>query len=631
MPASLSHATRWTDGFWAERVATCRQRTIPALWKRMEGTEPTHYLQNFRIAAGLVTGGPEVRHRGAPFNDGDFYKLLEASCASLAQHPDPALEAKVEEAVVLIGKAQRPDGYIHTRSQIKQQAPFLEPTDFELYNMGHLLSAACTHHTVTGRESFLTIARKTADFLERAFAAPTPQLARFGICPSHYLGLLHLYDTTKEPRYLALAKRFVDMKDIVPEVGAGDDNQDRVPFRQQTEAVGHAVRANYLYAGAAALFAQTGDRTLWAVLERVWESVTTKKLSLTGGCGALYDGASPDGSEEQKTITRTHQAYGRSYQLPHQTAHNETCASVGLVLWAWEMFQCQPEVRYIDTLEQALYNTVLAGVSLGGDAFFYNNPLRALKQQPAPLRWPRTRAAFFSSFCCPPNVARTVAQVSRFAYSQAENALWVNLYGSNTLEAEGIKLVQETRYPWDGTVTLTITQCPETLKLRIPAWADGASLAVNGKRVREKCLPGTYATLTRAWKTGDRVTLTLPLPVQLIEAHPLVEEARNQLAVQRGPLIYCLESADLPPRSSLLDIALPGTVQLTPRFDPALLGGVVVLEGRALVRVSSPKNTEALYRVYKPTPPRSIDLRLVPYFAWGNRGNSEMSVWLPHA
>ena len=631
MPAAVKElplgVARWTEGFWSERVSVCRQRTIPALWKLMEGTEPTHYLQNFRIAAGLVEG----RHRGAPFNDGDFYKLLEAACTTLATHPDTALEAKIEDAIKIIGKAQQPDGYLHTRSQLKPQPPFLEPTDFELYNMGHLLTAACVHHSVTGRESFLSIARKTADFLDRAFATPTPELARFGICPSHYMGLLALYKTTHEPRYLALAKRFVDMKDIVPAVGGGDDNQDRIAFRQQTEAVGHAVRANYLYAGAAELYAETGDKSLWDVLEKVWTSVVTKKLAVTGGCGALYDGASPDGSEQQKTITRTHQAYGRSYQLPNQSAHNETCASVGLVLWAWRMFLVSGDARFMDMLERALYNGVLCGVSLEGTAFFYNNPLRTLDQQPAPLRWPRTRVAFLSSFCCPPNVARTVAQSARYAYALSpDNAtLWVNLYGASALQTEHIALTQTTHYPWEGKITLTLERCTETLKLRIPRWAEEATLKVNGKAVPVQA--GAYVTLRSAWQPGDVVELHLPMPAQLLAAHPLVEEARNQIAVQRGPLVYCLESSDLPKGVRLLDVALPGETALTPRHEAPLLGGVTLLEGRARARSSPAKTTNDLYRLYKPTPVRTIDLRLVPYFAWANRGSSEMSVWLPLA
>jgi DUF1680 family protein len=634
-------AVRWTRGFWAERFDVCRRRTIPALWSLMEGTERSHYLENFRIAAGIKEG----RHRGAPFNDGDFYKLLEAACATLAVVPDAALERRIEEAVGIIGKAQRADGYLHTRVQIRQRngdaeaRPLHDPLDFELYNMGHLLTAACLHHRVTGRDSLLAVARKTADFLDETFRRPTPDLARLSVCPSHYMGTVDLYRTTGEPRYRELAKRFLDLRDIVPP-GGGDDNQDRIPFRQQREAIGHAVRANYLYAGAADVYAETGDRTLWEPLEPIWESVVQRKMYITGGCGALYDGASPDGAENQKTITRVHQAYGRNYQLPNQTAHSETCASIGSALWNERMFRVTGEARFMDMVELALYNSVLSGVSLDGTDFFYVNPLRCLDTQPGELRWPRTRTPYFSSFCCPPNVARTIARVSGYAYGTSDTALWVNLYGSSTIttalpNGPTVTFTQETEYPWDGRVRLRLDACDGSpdfaLNLRIPGWAESAIVRVNGGRIREKPRPGTYCELRRTWRIGDMVELELPLRPQLMETHPLVEETRNHIAVRRGPLVYCLESPDLPPGVRLLDVMLPAKAELTARHDAALLGGVTVLEGRALVR-SAPAPTigdAPLYRVFRATPTKSVPIRLIPYFAWGNRGPAEMSVWLP--
>lgn len=628
---------RWTRGFWAERFAACRDRTVPGLGALMAGTAHSHYRENFRIAAGLSAG----RYRGAPFNDGDFYKWLEAACALLAVSEVPGLSRQVEETIGIIGMAQRGDGYLHTRTLIRQKNgdagahPFQDPLDFELYNMGHLLTAACVHYRATGCESLLTIACKTADFLDTTFRVPTREHARFCICPSHYMGTVALYRVTGEKRYRDLAQRFLDMRDLIPE-SAGDDNQDRIPFRQQTEAIGHAVRANYLYAGAADLYAETGDRSLWEPLERIWQNVVEKKISITGGCGALYDGASPDGAEDQKHITRVHQSYGRNYQLPNLTAHNETCASIGSVLWNWRMFLITGEPRFIDQVETALYNSVLSGVSLAGTEFFYVNPLRCLDTLPGELRWPRTRVPYVSSFCCPPNVARTIAEVAKYTYSLSENTLWVNLYGSSTLttalpDGRELTLSQETSYPWEGRISLRFDSLKGegafALKVRIPHWAEGATVHINGEAVRESPQPSTYLTLSRKWRTGDQVELHLPMPPHLIESHPLVEETRNQAAVRRGPLIYCMESADLSPGTHLLDVLLPSDIALTARHDTRLLGGVTVLEGDALIRPST--ETAMLYRKLQASPLKTIPVRLIPYFAWGNRGPTEMSVWLP--
>ncbi len=633
---------RWTQGFWADRFALCRDKTLPGLWSVMEGTNYSQFYQNFRIAAGLAEG----RHRGAPFNDGDFYKYLEAACAVLAATPDPELAQRLEEVVVVIAKAQRADGYIHTPILIAQRNrasslnpqpstlnPFQDRLQFELYNMGHLLTAACVHHRVTGRTNFLSVACKAADFLEQAFRNPTPELARNSICPSHYMGLVELYRTTREPRYLELARKFLAMRDLITD--GSDDNQDRIPLPQQTNAVGHAVRANYLYAGAADLFAETGDRKWWAPLERIWTNVTERKMYLTGGCGALYDGASPDAVKDQKTISRVHQAYGRDYQLPQFTAHGETCANIGNVLWNWRMFLVTGEARFVDVLELALYNSVLSGVSLDGTNFFYVSTLRALEPPPVELRWPHKRVPFLSSFCCPPNLARTVAEAGAYAYARAEDTLYVNLYGSSVLTTtlQNLKLSQESDYPLNGRVRLTVLECgehPFALKLRIPGWTRKATVRLNGLLVEPSPVPSSYFSLRRAWQPGDTVDLDLPMPVNLIEANPFVEETLNQLAVKRGPLVYCLESADLPPGVRILDVLLPDNIDLIARYAGRLLGGVVVLEGKGLVRRPEPWAGH-LYREFHPSSAQPVNLRCIPYFAWGNRGASEMTVWLPLA
>lgn len=628
--------TRWTGGFWKERFDICRTATVPHLWRVMRGTEYSQYLENFRIAAGLTEG----RHRGAAFNDGDFYKWLEAAVVVNAAAPEPNLTAAIDEAVRAIRGAQRTDGYLHTRIQLRQKQgdanarPFRDPLQFEAYCLGHLMTAACVHHRLTGRNDLLDCARKSADFLDATSRNATPEFARCAICPSHYMGLVELYRTTREPRYLELAKRLVALRDTIKD--GSDDNQDRLLFREQRRAHGHAVRANYLYAGAADLYAETGDRTLLGPLTAVWDDLVTTKLAITGGCGALYDGASPDGSREQRQIGRVHQAYGREYQLPQSTAHNETCAAVGLALWSWRMLQITGEAKYADVLELVLHNALLAGVSLDGTSFFYTNTLRQLDRMPTELRWSRTRQPYFGSFCCPPNVARLVAESSNYVYGVADKAVWVHLYGASELATDvpgvgRMKLTQETEYPWDGRVKLTVgVERPATfeVRVRIPAWTRGATVTVNGAATDEPVKSGSYCGIRREWRGGDTVALTLPMPARLVEAHPLVEEARNQVAVMRGPLVYCMESTELPAGVAVLDVAQPTGIELRPRFDAQLLGGVTVLEGRAAAKTGSAWGRE-LYREAAPAASKPIELRLIPYFAWANRRRSEMTVWMP--
>jgi DUF1680 family protein len=631
-PVGIADA-RWTTGFWADRFGVCRTTTIPALGAVMEGTEHSQFLHNFRIAAGLEAG----RHRGPPWNDGDLYKWLEAAAAVYAVTRDPALEKQMDAAIAVIAQAQRADGYLHTPVLIANRngaaaKPFQDRLHFEMYNFGHLFTAACVHHRATGKKTFLAVAVKAADFLCRAFEHPTPELAQSAVCPSHYMGTVELFRTTGEAKYLRLAVKFLDLRDTA--AGGTDDNQDRLPFRKQTAAAGHAVRATYLYAGAADLYAETGDATLLEPLNKVWANVVARKMYLTGACGALFDGASPDGSKDQKQIARVHQAFGRDYQLPNSTAHNETCAAVGSALWNWRMLQISGEAKYADVLELVLYNALLAGVSLDGRRFFYTNTLRQLDTMPAPLRWSRAREEWIRCFCCPPNVARTVAEASGYAYGRSDRGVWVHLFGGSTLDTtlpdgRRLKLKQETNYPWDGRVKITLESAPPgevSLFFRVPGWAGGATLAVNGKPV--PAAAGRYAEVRRVWAAGDVVELMLPMKPRLVEAHPLVEEARNQVAVMRGPLVYCLESHDLPKGVGVQAVALPRGIAFTPRFDRGLLGGVAVLEGKAEAATDALWG-DALYREFKPAAPRPVDIKLIPYYAWANRGKSEMTVWMP--
>jgi uncharacterized protein len=628
-------AARWTRGFWADRFELCRTQMVPRMESLMEGTNYSQFFRNFEIAAGLAEG----RSRGAQFNDGDFYKWLEAACATLAETKDARLEARLDEIISVIARAQRADGYLHTPVLIRQRngdanaVPFQDRNNFEMYNLGHLMTAASMHYRVTGKTNLLTVARKAADFLEATFRGASPEAARSSVCPSHYMGLTDLYRVTHDPRYLALAKKLLELRGEIQD--GGDDNQDRIPFSRQTNAMGHAVRANYLYAGVADVFLETGDQDLWRPLGPIWTNVVAQKMYITGGCGALYDGASPDGAKDQKSITRVHQAYGRNYQLPNITAYSETCANIGNVLWNWRLFLATGEARYMDVAELALYNSVLSAGSLDGTNYFYTNPLRLTDPLPAELRWSRTRVPFVSSFCCPPNLVRTIAESAGYAYGKSADAIWVNLYGSSTLKTETaagqtVRLTQETEYPWNGRVRLTIQECGErefALKLRIPGWANGATVKLNNRAV-DSPAPAGYFEIRRAWRPGDVVELDLPMPVRLMEANPLVEEDLNQVAVQRGPIVYCLESPDLPRGTRMADVTIPADFKPAARYDSRLLGGVVVLEGTAAARSASDW-TGQLYREARPSSERPASIRLVPYFAWGNRGATEMAVWIP--
>lgn len=646
---------RWTSGFWFDRFELCRTNMLPSLGRLMEGTNYSQFFRNFEIAAGLKEG----RYRGAPFNDGEIYKLMQAASAAYAIEPNEYFRSNLDRAIAVIAQAQRDDGYIHTpvlvaiRNGDTNAAPFKDRHNFEMYNLGHLFTAACVHHQATGQTNFLAIAIKAADFLCRTFSNSTPEAARSSVCPSHYMGTIDLYRETGDPRYLELAKKLFTVRSEVAD--GGDDNQDRIPFEKQREAVGHAVRANYLYAGAADLFMETGDTNLWQPLDPIWHNLTEQKMYLTGGCGALFDGASPYGAKDQKTITRTHQAYGHNYELPNTTAHNETCANIGNVLWNWRMFLVTGEARFMDVAELALYNSVLSGMALDGTNFFYVNPLRNTDPLPVELRWQHQRVPFVSSFCCPPNLARTLAGLSQFAYAQsggsdasspgkpgdggvaATSAIWVNLYGGSVLETElpgvgKVKLAQETEYPWSGRVRIKIlseTQKGFALNLRIPGWAKDASVRLN-LQPAQPAKPGSYFELPRQWQAGDIVDLDLPMPVRMMEANPLVEETVNQVAFQRGPVVYCLESPDLPSGVKITDVRVPAGMRFFARFDPRLLGGVVVLDGKVLTRAGEGWNGK-LYREVLSDKFQTNNVKLIPYSVWQNRGPSEMSVWLPRA
>ena len=629
---------RWTGGFWGDRFRVCRDSMVPNMWRLLDNTKLSHAFENFRIAAGLDTGS----HEGPPFMDGDFYKWLEAAAAVYAVTRDKGLDSLMDSVISVIGKAQRPDGYLHTPTIIRgrkdpaEGIAFRDPSGFEAYNMGHLMTAACIYFWATGKRTLLKIAEKAVDCMAAYYKHASPDLARSSVCPSHYMGLVELYRTTRNKKYLELAEELIDLRSKVTD--GTDQNQDRIPFRDQTTATGHAVRANYLYAGVADVYMETGDTTLKKPLDLIWNDVVHRKIYVTGGCGALYDGVSPDGtSYSPPRIQQVHQAYGRDYQLPNFTAHDETCANIGNVMWNWRMFLMTGEARYMDVLELALYNSVLSGISLNGKDFLYANPLATNDRLPFHLRWSKDRVPYIGlSFCCPPNVVRTIAESSDYAYSLSQKGLWVNLYGSNRLattlrDGAPLRVVQQSNYPWDGRIQIRMEEVPShpiTVFVRIPGWARSATVSVNGDKLTASPRPGSYFPIRRQWKAGDRISLSLPMPTELIQANPLVEETRNQVAVKRGPLVYCLESSDLPGKEHLLDIEIPRNVQFKPVPVTIADTKITALEGEALLR-EQPDWKDRLYRPIGESVPVPIPVKLIPYFAWGNDGHTDMEVWIP--
>lgn len=639
---------RWESGFWGRIHERTRDVTVPRMWDSLRDPAISPGLRNFEMAAGLVEG----EHTGPPFMDGDFYKWLEAAIARLETDPDPELAETVEAVAQLIASVQREDGYLHTPTLIAERhrseaAALADRFHFETYNLGHLITAAVRHYEVTGSTTLLDVARGAASFLEDLATNKPLELARSAICPSHYMAVIELYRATDDERYLRLGEAFLRVRD---DFEGGDDNQDRLPVREQTAVAGHAVRANYLYAGLADLVAETGDDELIGVLEELWRDAVDTKLYVTGGSGALYDGASPDGSPWQEQISRVHQAYGRAYQLPHTTAHAESCANIGMVLWSERMLALTADARYADVIERVAFNALLAGISLAGSEFFYTNPLRQVRDLPFALRRAgdtglhpvpppppsdeRLRESYLSCFCCPPNTARTLARFHERAASSSEHGLHVHQYGGSVLrhtapDGRVLGLREQSDYPWDGRIVFTVEEVEGggmPLHLRIPGWSSNASLTVDGERMPAPDA-GAYATVDREWRVGDVVELDLPMPVRVLRGHRLAEDLVNQVAVQRGPVVYCLESADLPPGVRLEQAALRRGAQFAPVETEIAGERLVALETELAVLPGG--DGDALYEDLENEPVGSARARLIPYFAWGNRGPSEMSVWLP--
>ncbi len=655
-------ATQWTGGFWKERFDVFHKASIPSMYKTWKSKEGKGW-NNFLVASGHMEG----EHHGPAFHDGDMYKWCESLAAVYAVTRDPELDVIMDEFISLVAASQREDGYIHTQVNIaelnakKKRAENKDNTvvgtatgkgtdgalgnklNFETYNLGHLITSALVHKRATGKTTFYNVALKAADFLIN-FAKTNPdELAKCAVCPSHYMAVAELYRETGEQKYLDLAQTLIDIRGSQPD--GTDDNQDREPFREQYTARGHSVRANYLYAGATDLYVESGEEQLMKNLQPIWEDIVYRKMYITGGCGALYNGVSPDGTDYKPVNwQQIHQAYGRPYQLPQSTAHNETCANIGNMLFNWRMLQATGDAKYADIVETCLYNSILTGISLDGTKYLYTNPLRLSDELPYKLRWSRERKALISCFCCPPNTLRTLCETQEYAYTLAKEkkndkgktmpgALFVNLYGENNLSTvlngKPFIVSQKTGYPFDGRVELVVNavgkKSLETINLRIPEWCTKATVTVNGEAQQVDIKPNTYVELNRLWKKGDVIVLDMDMRARLIESHPLVEESRNQVAIKRGPIVYCLEQQDVD--ANIDNVVIPADIKLVP-VEMVIDGSkMVALEGTAkLMDDTSWKNT--LYREVGKSD-KSVKIRLIPHYAYGNRGMQDMTVWMP--
>jgi DUF1680 family protein len=626
------------DSFWAPRIEVNRTKTLDHVLGEIEATGG---LRNFDIAAGKATGT-----FGGPFwADSDVYKWIEGASWTLAIRPDPALDAKVDAIIARIAAAQQPDGYLDTFIQIA--APDLKFKNFaffhEDFSSGHLFEAGVAHYQATGKKSLLTVATRMADVFDREFGP-----GRKDYIPGHEgieLALVKLSRATGEKRYFDLAKAMIDRRGRKPSIFQEqykqlpidrtviDFNgkplrigewyerfymkdpktfdtryaQDHLPVREQKEAVGHAVRAMFLYCGMADVVHETSDPGLWTASKALHDSVTLHRMYVTGGIGP----------------SEANEGFTADYDLPNENAYQETCASAAMVLWNHRLFALTGDAKYTDVMELSLYNAVAAGVSLTGDLFCYATPLAS--------RGDFTRSRWFAVPCCPTTISRFLPSLGQYVYSKSADGLWVNLFiagqAKTDLPSGKVTLRQTTTYPWDGNVQIAVQ--PEkpaefTLHVRLPGWASKPALRVNGATVSPPVVRG-YAAIKRLWTIGDTVELTLPIEVQRLKAHPQVLTAQGRIALRRGPLIYALEQADNP--APVREVVVPATAAIESKLDPSLAGGVVTLTMEGLAHPAS-KWDGRLYQPASTAPPQRVGLRAVPYAIWGNRGAGEMAVWV---
>jgi len=618
-PIPFTHV-RLADQFWTPRIEVNRAATLPAEYDMLASTG--------RIAAldlKWKKGRPNPPHI---FWDSDIAKWIEAASYSLATNPDPALDKLLDRVIAKLAKAQQPDGYLNShyivfeREGLDRRWTNLRD-NHELYCAGHLMEAAVAHYQATGKRSLLDVMRRYADYIDSVFGRGKGKLRGYCGHEEIELALVKLYHATGDARYLKLAQYFVDERGQQPhyfDVEArrrGEDprafwartyeyNQSHIPVREQRVVTGHAVRAMYLYSAMADLANETGDEALLTACERIWHSVVDERMYITGGIG-------PSARNEGFTV---------AYDLPDETAYAETCAAVGMVFWNHRMLQFNGDGKYADVMERELYNGTISGVSLDGTRFFYENPLAS--------RGAHHRQGWFDCACCPPNIARMIASVGQYFYSAGDEAIWVHLYASGeaaiALGGRSVALRQTTRYPWDGAaqIDLQLDQpAAFTLHVRIPGWCERHTVAVNGRRVQGAPERG-YLAITRVWQSGDTVTLNLDMPARLIAAHPQVRQMVGRVAIQRGPVVYCLEEVDNP-ITPLDRIVIPLNTRWEVDYRPDLLGGVAVLRGAVRVLEAAPASS--LYAPARPARYTTADVTAVPYCVWDNRAPGEMRVW----
>ena len=590
-----------SDRFWGERLRASPEGAIPLAFSKCE--ETLRY-DNFVRA----TQPDSTYHVGGfPFDDTDVYKTIEGASYLLQTYPDAKLEAYIDSVLVLVAAAQEPDGYLNTARTMNPWHPHawmgperwsqVEELSHEFYNLGHMVEAAVAHYQATGKRNFLDIAIRYADCICEAIGDGDAQVARV---PGHQIAemaLCKLYLATGERKYLDQAKYFLDKRGRTEH--RDPYNQSHLPILEQDEAVGHAVRAEYMYSGIADVAALTGDPAYIEAIDRIWENIVTKKMYLTGGVGSRHAG----------------EAFGANYELPNLSSYCETCAAIGQIYTNYRMFLLHGESKYIDVLERTLYNGVISGVSLDGGAFFYPNPLSSDGRH--------QRQSWFGCACCPSNICRFIPSVPGYVYAARGRDLYVNLYMSNTmthrLDGGAVTLTQDTLYPWYGGVCITVDDNQAgsfTLRLRIPGWARGEvtpgdlyafaderagdfRVLVNGEE-QQGSLEDGYFCITRRWKAGDEVSLELPMAPRFVRAHEAVEADRGRLAVERGPLVYCAEWPDN--AGDVLEVRVSAGDKLSVESRPDLLGGIQVI--------------------------RDGDLTLIPYYAWNHRGPGYMEVWM---
>jgi DUF1680 family protein len=613
-------AVHVTDQFWAPKMEANRSVTIPSAFDQCERTGR---VENFIRAAEAIRGeNLNDRHPpGYPFDDSDLYKVIEGASYTLSVHPDPKLDAYVDSLIAKIAAAQEKDGYLYTTRSIDPQHPHPwagterwqkeEEGSHELYNLAHLYEAAVAHYQATGKRNLLDVATKSADLLTRTFGP-----GKRTIYPGHQnieMALVKLYRVTDNEQYLALAKFMLDSRG--PNGSAY--NQANLRVIEQTEAEGHAVRATYMYSGMADVAALTGDEAYLNAIDKIWENVVTKKMYITGGIGA----------------TGATEAFGANYELPNMTAYNETCASVGEDFWNQRLFLLHADAKYVDVLERTLYNGLLSGVSLDGKTFFYPNPLESNGQH--------KRSPWFGVACCPGNITRFMASVPGYIYAKRGDAIFINLFASNTAEIDlngkKITLTQQTRYPWDGKVTVGVNPAQTgrfTVNVRIPGWARGeavpgdlyrfrestsapVTLNVNGKKLDYQLQAG-YATIERDWKQGDMIELDLPMPVRRLVANEQVAADRGRVALERGPIVYAFEWPDNADQH-VRNLLLPDSATLQAEWRPSLLNGVEVVRTKAVA---------SWYDAAGKTHEKTVEATAIPYYAWSNRGPGQMEVWV---